>query len=145
MRTPFLLSRHLVYPIQEKAFHRPTFPYLAQLEKSQWLSREGVEKLQLEKLRALLAVAREHCPWHRQRMEVAGLSPDKLGSLADLRRLPTMDKAMAAKSRKTVFDMIAADRLPFIGYHMPFPATGFIETAGDGFRYVPTAYQLMLG
>ena len=100
MRTPFLLSRHLVYPIQEKAFHRPTFPYLAQLEKSQWLSREGVEQLQLEKLRALLAVAREHCPWHRQRLEVAGLSPDKLGSLADLRRLPTMDKAMAAANRE---------------------------------------------
>jgi hypothetical protein len=93
MRMPFLVSRHLVYPLQEKAFHRPTFPYLARLEKSQWLSREGVEQLQLEKLRALLAVARDHCPWHRQRLEAAKLNPENLGSLADLRRLPTMDKA----------------------------------------------------
>lgn len=55
------------------------------------------------------------------------------------------DKAQAAATRKSLLGMIAAERIPFIGYHMPFPATGFIEAAGDGFRYVPTAYQLMLG
>ncbi|MCT8328303.1 MBL fold metallo-hydrolase [Albidovulum sediminis] len=55
------------------------------------------------------------------------------------------DKAQAATTRKSLLGMIAAERIPFVGYHMPFPATGFIEAAGDGFRYVPTAYQLMLG
>ena len=40
--------------------------------------------------------------------------------------------------------MIADERIPMIGYHMPFPATGFVETAGNGFRYVPTSYQLKL-
>ncbi|MCB2134983.1 MAG: MBL fold metallo-hydrolase [Rhodobacteraceae bacterium] len=55
-----------------------------------------------------------------------------------------MDKAAAAASRRKVLGMIAADKLPFIGYHMPFPATGFIEAKGDGFRYVPSSYQLML-
>ena len=100
MRTPFLLARHLVYPLQEKACHRPTFPYLAQLDKSQWLSRTDLEQLQLDKLRALLRVAHAHCPWHRQRMQAADLSPGNLQSLADLRRLPTMDKAMAAANRE---------------------------------------------
>jgi hypothetical protein len=38
-----------------------------------------------------------------------------------------------------VFGMIAADRIPFIGYHMPFPGTGFIEARDDGFRFVPPA------
>lgn len=56
-----------------------------------------------------------------------------------------MDKAMAAETRRRVLGMIAADGLPFIGYHMPFPATGFIDADGDGFRYVPSSYQLMLG
>lgn len=56
-----------------------------------------------------------------------------------------MDKAMAAESRRNVLGMIAADRIPFVGYHMPFPATGYIEAAGDGFRYVPASYQMMLG
>ncbi|MGB3877247.1 MAG: MBL fold metallo-hydrolase [Shinella zoogloeoides] len=52
-----------------------------------------------------------------------------------------MDKAAAAATRKRVFDMIATDRLPFIGYHMPFPAAGFVEKAGEGYRFVPVSYQ----
>ena len=99
MKVPFPLSRYLVYPLQEKAFHRPTFPYLAQLEKSQWLPRADLERLQLDKLRALLAVAHAQCPWHRRRMDAAGLTPAGLEDLADLRRLPTMDKAQAAANR----------------------------------------------
>lgn len=55
-----------------------------------------------------------------------------------------MDKAAAAATRKTVFGMLAADRVPFIGYHMPFPGVGYVEAAGEGFRYVPTSYQMML-
>lgn len=54
------------------------------------------------------------------------------------------DKAAAAATRKQVFGMIAADRIPFIGYHMPFPGVGFIEAQGEGFRYVPASYQLLL-
>ncbi|MBQ0811283.1 MBL fold metallo-hydrolase [Roseovarius sp.] len=55
-----------------------------------------------------------------------------------------MDKAQAAATRRKVLDMLAADKLPFIGYHMPFPAVGYVETRGDGFQYVPASYQLML-
>lgn len=54
------------------------------------------------------------------------------------------DKAQAAETRRRLLDMLATDRIPFTGYHMPFPAIGFVETAGDGFRYVPASYQLML-
>jgi glyoxylase-like metal-dependent hydrolase (beta-lactamase superfamily II) len=54
------------------------------------------------------------------------------------------DKPAAAATRRAVFGMIAADKIPFIGYHMPFPALGYVETAGDGFRYVPASYQMMM-
>ena len=54
------------------------------------------------------------------------------------------DKPAAAAVRRRIFGMIAAERIPFIGYHMPFPGLGFVETAGDGFRYVPASYQMML-
>ncbi|MCB5408535.1 MBL fold metallo-hydrolase [Pseudogemmobacter faecipullorum] len=53
-----------------------------------------------------------------------------------------VDKAAAAATRKRIFGMIAADRLPFIGYHMPFPGLGYVEPKGEGFRYVPHSYQL---
>lgn len=55
-----------------------------------------------------------------------------------------MDKAMAAESRRKVLGMLAAERLPMLGYHMPWPAMGHVETREDGFRYVPTSYQMML-
>ena len=56
-----------------------------------------------------------------------------------------MDKRQAAATRKEVFGMLAAERVPFIGYHMPFPGIGFVETRGEsGFRYVPTSYQMMI-
>jgi phenylacetate-CoA ligase len=96
MKIPAWMARDLVYGLQERACHRPTFPYLAELEHSQWLSREGIEGLQLTKLRSLLTVALSHAPWHRARMEQAGLRPDELASLADLRKLPCMDKQDAA-------------------------------------------------
>ena len=52
-----------------------------------------------------------------------------------------MDKEKAVAARKQTLGMIAADRIPMIGYHMPFPASGYVEAMGDGFRWVPTTYQ----
>jgi len=54
------------------------------------------------------------------------------------------DKELGAATRRKVFDMIAADRLPFIGYHMPFPSVGYVEKIDTGYRYVPETYQLDL-
>ena len=86
------LARHLIYPLHERLMKRPTFPYLAELERSQWLSRSGMQKLQEEKLANLLKSAYENCPWHQLRIDAAGIDPDGSVSLEDLRRLPTMDK-----------------------------------------------------
>ncbi|MEJ8571732.1 MBL fold metallo-hydrolase [Microbaculum marinum] len=55
-----------------------------------------------------------------------------------------MDKDEAVRSRKKILDMVAADRIPATGYHMPFPAIGYVEKAGDGYRWVPVSYQLRL-
>ncbi|NRG19757.1 MBL fold metallo-hydrolase [Rhizobiales bacterium] len=52
-----------------------------------------------------------------------------------------MDKEKAAATRKRVFDMAAAERLAITGYHMPFPAIGYISTNGGGYRWVPASYQ----
>tara|TARA_R110002012_G_scaffold145027_2_gene303327 strand:+ start:764 stop:1738 length:975 start_codon:yes stop_codon:yes gene_type:complete len=52
-----------------------------------------------------------------------------------------MDKAAAAATRKKVFDMIATDRVAFLGYHMPFPSVGYAEKLDTGYRFVPKSYQ----
>jgi glyoxylase-like metal-dependent hydrolase (beta-lactamase superfamily II) len=55
-----------------------------------------------------------------------------------------MDKSAAAKRRRQILDMLATDKIPFTGYHMPFPAIGYVSTRGDGFAYEPATYQLTL-
>ncbi len=55
-----------------------------------------------------------------------------------------MDKANAIASRKKVLGMVAADKVPATGYHMPFPAIGYVEQQGDAYRWVPHSYQLDL-
>jgi glyoxylase-like metal-dependent hydrolase (beta-lactamase superfamily II) len=55
-----------------------------------------------------------------------------------------VDKEAAAATRKRLFDQAATDRIPVTGYHMPFPAVGYIEKSGDAYRWVPASYQLNL-
>lgn len=52
-----------------------------------------------------------------------------------------MDKEKAVAARKRVLGMIAADGIPFTGYHMPFPALGYLTEKGEGFAYSPETYQ----
>ncbi len=55
------------------------------------------------------------------------------------------DKEAAAAARRNILGMIAADRVPAVGYHMPFPAVGYVapETGDAEFQWVPEAGQLM--
>ncbi len=55
-----------------------------------------------------------------------------------------MDKSAAADTRHKLLDMLASDRIPFVGYHMPWPGTGFVDRRDGGYVYVPTSYQMML-
>ncbi|MEM8811241.1 MAG: MBL fold metallo-hydrolase [Pseudomonadota bacterium] len=52
-----------------------------------------------------------------------------------------MDKEKAGATRRRVLDMLATEKIAFAGYHMPFPAVGFVEKKDGGFRYVPATYQ----
>ncbi|WP_088344124.1 MULTISPECIES: MBL fold metallo-hydrolase [Rhodomicrobium] len=55
-----------------------------------------------------------------------------------------MDKDTATATRKRILDMLATDRLPVTGYHMPFPSIGFVEKTADAYRWVQASYQLHL-
>jgi glyoxylase-like metal-dependent hydrolase (beta-lactamase superfamily II) len=54
------------------------------------------------------------------------------------------DKDRAAETRGRLLDMAAADELLVTGYHMPFPAIGYIERGSSGFRWIPHGYQMDL-
>jgi phenylacetate-CoA ligase len=84
-----------VFRAQEAAMHRPTFAVLAELERTQWLSRDAIQIYQAERLNQLLHNALAHSPWHAERIRAAGLEPAVWGGTmtsAYLSRLPTMNK-----------------------------------------------------
>lgn len=70
--------------------------------------------------------------------EVASLAEPDWHAMFDV------DKAQGAATRRQIYAMAAAERLPVIGYHMSFPSVGFVEAAGTGYRWVPESYQLDL-
>jgi glyoxylase-like metal-dependent hydrolase (beta-lactamase superfamily II) len=50
------------------------------------------------------------------------------------------DPPAAAATRRRVYDMLVADKLPVQAFHFPFPALARIEKAGSGYRVVPMAH-----
>jgi hypothetical protein len=90
-----VLARRIAYPLHEQLMKRPTFAYVESLERTQYLARGEIERLQMAKLKAMLQLALQHCPWHAQRIRSAGLDGMTEATeltLGDLRRIPTMTK-----------------------------------------------------
>ncbi|WP_286292137.1 phenylacetate--CoA ligase family protein [Methylomarinovum tepidoasis] len=69
-----------------------------ELERTQHLSRQEIQNLQLQRLGKLLHTALAHSPWHARRILEAGLDPENL-SWEAFRRLPTMSKEDARHHR----------------------------------------------
>ena len=98
---PFLV-KHALYPLHEALLRRPTFRQLADLERTQWMSRAEIEALQLQRLATLLRAAAVHSPWQAQRMAAAGIDPDADLTWEAFRRLPTMTRADARENRDRI-------------------------------------------
>lgn len=54
------------------------------------------------------------------------------------------DKEAGAANRRRIFDMVSTDRIPVVGYHMPFPSVGFVEKMGTSYRWQAASYQFNL-
>ena len=73
--------------------HGPYFhEHLAHLKQNERLPDEELEKIQLRKLKALVAYAAERVPYYRSLFRERGIAPADIASLADLRRIPLLDK-----------------------------------------------------
>jgi glyoxylase-like metal-dependent hydrolase (beta-lactamase superfamily II) len=54
------------------------------------------------------------------------------------------DPKQSAGTRVRILDMLAANRIPMIAYHFPWPGMGHVAKQGEGFRYYPTPLQMVL-
>jgi glyoxylase-like metal-dependent hydrolase (beta-lactamase superfamily II) len=55
-----------------------------------------------------------------------------------------MDAAAAEATRRKLYDQLAADKMRMQGFHFPFPATGYIEKDGTGYRYTAAPWNPMI-
>jgi glyoxylase-like metal-dependent hydrolase (beta-lactamase superfamily II) len=51
------------------------------------------------------------------------------------------DGKMAEATRRKVYDMLVAEKMPVQGFHYPFPALAHIEKSGTGYREIPVPWS----
>lgn len=54
---------------------------------------------------------------------------------------PDRDKDTALASRRRIFDRAAADRIPILGFHFPFPGLGHMLKTDGAYAWVPANWQ----
>ncbi len=57
------------------------------------MSRKQIEEIQLERLKYTVNYCYAHVPFYKKKMDVAGVSPDQIKTLDDIRRIPPTTKA----------------------------------------------------
>jgi phenylacetate-CoA ligase len=91
------------------------------------MPREQIEALQVRKLQNLVEWADAKVPWQAKRLRDAGVTPDSIQTLDDVRRIPylTRDEWMDAQLEDPPFgSILAAPKDAAIRYHMTSGTTG---------------------
>jgi phenylacetate-CoA ligase len=66
--------------------------HMRELDHTQWLSREEIKRLQVERLKKLLLHAQAHCAFYRERFRAAGFEAEAFSKLSDLEAIPPLTK-----------------------------------------------------
>lgn len=86
------LVGRVLFPLHEWLKDKPTFPWLARLEKTQWLPPAELEALQWQRLQEHLRFAYAHTPYYRRLLDEHGLPPERIADMAAFRRLPFLNR-----------------------------------------------------
>src|SRR5690606_8617446 len=73
-------------------FTREIFPLLAEAEGWAFLSPEQVQEYRDRRLREFVMYCVDTVPFYRERFHAAGIAPDEMRTLDDLRHLPILTK-----------------------------------------------------
>lgn len=87
------LVANVLFPLHEKLKGHDTVAVHRALNKSQWLPQDEVLALQLENLQRFLSRIGRTVPYYSKLFNELGFQPERVTSIADLQRLPLLDKA----------------------------------------------------
>lgn len=90
--------------------------------KEETLSREEIEKIQLEKLKDTVSYIYEKSAPYRKKMDQAGVRPEDIRSLADLQKLPFTYKADFRENYP--MGLFAVDKKDLVRFHASSGTTG---------------------
>ena len=92
------LLAKVLFPAYEAARGRPTVPLLEYLQRTEQWSLDELRDLQLGFLRRLIRHAYNHTEHYRKVLDDRGMRPEDFQSLADLERLPLLDRDTVRKT-----------------------------------------------
>ena len=86
------LVGRVLFPLHEWLKDKPTFPWLARLEQTQWLAPAELAELQWQRLQEHLRFAYAHVPYYRRLFDEHGLAPERIAAPADFSRVPFLTR-----------------------------------------------------
>ena len=86
------LVSSLLFPLHERLKRHDTVAVRREMERSQWWRPEQIERLRVERLRALLLRAQAHVPYYRDLFARLGFDPASVNDPDDLQKLPFLTK-----------------------------------------------------
>lgn len=97
----------LLFPLHEKLKKHDTVSIRKKLEKSQWQSPEQLVEAQQLRLQTFIKTITEHVPFYRDLFAQKQLAPQDVKTVADLSKLPFLDKATIAANFEALKSDIA--------------------------------------
>lgn len=104
----------VLFPLQERLKRHQSVELRRELERTQWLEPRVLAELQLSRLRDFLSKAERDVPYYRRLFADHDFDPAAVASLADLARLPFLDKPII---RDNVEDLKSQNAGPLVKYN----------------------------
>lgn len=86
------INKRIIFPLYMWKNHNRMLWRLADIEKTQWLSKQEIDRIQLERLKKLLVYSYNNVEFYRKRFDSAGFNPVKFNDISALKDIPCLTK-----------------------------------------------------
>lgn len=97
-----LLVRHILFPLHERIKGKTTLNCLNELEKTQWLDPQELDRIRLERLQNFLKHAYSSVPYYRNLFDAHEFCPESLRSISDIKMIPYLTKEIIRENPETL-------------------------------------------
>jgi len=115
------LVRHVIFPLHERLKRKPTFRWLEELERTQWLDAGRLRDYQFTRMRRHLEFAYAQVPYYRSLLDEHDLPPARVKSPDDFERIPFLTRELL---RSRFEDLRATVKLPNVKRRSTGGSTG---------------------